>query len=136
LPGRGAPLGPDDDSAVPPEWRLAYRLLHGNGFAPAWIELGAAIRRELDQARVDLAWVDRTDHGRAGAEARYAACARALNRQIAQYNLKAPAPRWHIARIDVVRDCRDIHPASAAPASGAAVPPSTDNPSPTPDGPR
>ncbi len=34
LPGAGAPLHLDDDSLVPPEWRMAYRVLHNAGCLP------------------------------------------------------------------------------------------------------
>jgi len=50
----------EDDSAVPPEWRLAYRVLRGAGFAPAWIEMANEIRRSIDQARAGPAAADRT----------------------------------------------------------------------------
>ncbi|MDI9224261.1 DUF1992 domain-containing protein [Pantoea sp. EA-12] len=42
LPGEGAPLQLDDDSAVPPELRSAYRLLKNAGFLPPEL----AMRRE------------------------------------------------------------------------------------------
>lgn len=34
LPGAGRPLNLDDDSMVPPELRMAYRILKNAGFAP------------------------------------------------------------------------------------------------------
>ncbi|ORM60633.1 hypothetical protein PRCB_03715 [Pantoea rodasii] len=42
LPGEGSPLQLDDDSAVPPELRSAYRLLKNSGFLPPEL----ALRRE------------------------------------------------------------------------------------------
>ena len=115
LPGRGVPLNMEDDSSVPQEWRLAYRLLHSTGLAPAWIEMGDEIRRSVDQARASLAAVDRLDARRAQAEALYAARARVLQMQIARYNLQAPAARWHIALIDIGRDCLEIRIGKAPP---------------------
>jgi hypothetical protein len=47
LAGRGQGLALDDDAAVPPEWRAAFRLLKSAGFVPEWIALG----REIDEAR-------------------------------------------------------------------------------------
>jgi hypothetical protein len=110
LPGRGRPLALDDESAVPPEWRQAFRLLRGNGFAPAWIETAAEIRRAIDRARAELDSVDPSDAARSGAEARYARCAADLNRRIARHNLLAPAARWHIPAIDIERDRKKARP--------------------------
>jgi len=121
LPGRGVPLNMEDDSSVPQEWRLAYRLLHSSGLAPAWIEMGDEIRRSVDQARASLAAVDRSDARRAQAEALYAARARVLNMQIARYNLQAPAARWHIALIDVGRDCLEVHTRKGPPSAPCAA---------------
>ncbi|QTF06908.1 DUF1992 domain-containing protein [Brenneria izadpanahii] len=38
LPGAGQPLALDDDSAVPPELRVAYRLLKNAGCLPVELE--------------------------------------------------------------------------------------------------
>lgn len=38
LPGQGRPLQLDDDSAVPPELRVAYRLLKNAGYLPAELQ--------------------------------------------------------------------------------------------------
>jgi len=46
LPGSGQPLTLDDDSAVPEELRLAYRILKNAGFVPPEI----ALRREIANA--------------------------------------------------------------------------------------
>ncbi len=43
LPGQGQPLHLDDDSFVPEELRLAYRLLKNSGFLPP----GANLRKEI-----------------------------------------------------------------------------------------
>ena len=43
LPGAGRPLHLDDDSDVPPELRIAYRIMKNAGMIPPEIEL----RREL-----------------------------------------------------------------------------------------
>jgi hypothetical protein len=118
LPGRGRPLKLDDESMVPSEWRLAYRLLRDNGFAPAWIESGAAIRRDLEQARAELRAVGRRDVGRSAAEARFAARAAELNRRIVRHNLMAPASHWHIAVVDAARDQQALPPEVAAGEEG------------------
>jgi len=38
LPGAGKPLKLEDDSAIPEDLRMAYRLLKSNGFIPPEIE--------------------------------------------------------------------------------------------------
>ncbi len=39
LPGQGQPLRLDDNSSVPEELRVAYRLLKNSGFLPPGVEL-------------------------------------------------------------------------------------------------
>ncbi len=51
LPGAGRPLVLDDDADVPPELRVAYRLLKNAGMVPPEVEL----RRELANAEQLLA---------------------------------------------------------------------------------
>jgi hypothetical protein len=46
LPGAGRPLALDDDSNVPPELRVAYRILKRSGFVPPEVEL----RRDIASA--------------------------------------------------------------------------------------
>jgi hypothetical protein len=128
LPGSGAPLNLEDDSSTPEEWRLSTRVLRHNGFAPAWIEIGAEIRRRLDQARSGLAAVPRLDARRALAEAVYAARAQALNNEIARANLRAPGPRWHLPLIAIARDCAEVHPGWPRPAGGPEPTPRADVP--------
>ena len=57
LPGAGRPLELDDDSMVPPELRLAYRVLRNAGFVPPQVE---ALRdvRGLVAAAIDEAGTD------------------------------------------------------------------------------
>ena len=43
LPGQGKPLNLDDDSGVPEEFRLAYRILKNSGLVPPEIELRGRI---------------------------------------------------------------------------------------------
>ena len=43
LPGRGRPLALDDDSLVPAEMRLAYRVLKNSGYLPEEV----ALRKEI-----------------------------------------------------------------------------------------
>jgi hypothetical protein len=48
LPGQGAPLELDDDSLVPEELRMAYRILRNAGFVPPEV---AALREISDLER-------------------------------------------------------------------------------------
>lgn len=57
LPGEGAPLQLDDDSAVPPELRSAYRLLKNSGFLPPEL----AMRREALEINDLLRQLDPAD---------------------------------------------------------------------------
>lgn len=46
LPGAGKPLDLDEDADVPPELRVAYRILKNSGFVPPEVEL----RRDIANA--------------------------------------------------------------------------------------
>lgn len=48
LPGAGKPLNLDDDAHVPPELRLAWKLLKNAGFAPPELEARKEINGLLD----------------------------------------------------------------------------------------
>jgi hypothetical protein len=56
LPGTGQPLHLDDDSAVPPELRSAYRLLKNAGYLPPELQL----RREIADAEQLLALAEQS----------------------------------------------------------------------------
>ena len=51
LPGQGQPLELDDDSAIPPELRVAHRILKNSGHLPATVHLNAEIKRIEDQLK-------------------------------------------------------------------------------------
>jgi len=56
LPGAGRPLDLDDDSLIPEEARMAYRILRNAGFVPVEIEArkeAASLRRLLASATGD-----------------------------------------------------------------------------------
>ena len=63
LPGEGRPLVLDDDSAVPEELRVAYRLLKNAGFLPPELQL----RRELREAEQLLQQLPESERCRARA---------------------------------------------------------------------
>ncbi len=54
LPGRGRPLELDDDSHIPPELRVAYRILKNAGCVPPELEL----RNEVDELEALFETID------------------------------------------------------------------------------
>ncbi len=58
LRGKGKPLPLEEDPYEDPDWRLAYHLLHENGYSLPWIETRREIEAELDACRQALrkAW--------------------------------------------------------------------------------
>ena len=109
LPGRGKPLDLSREPNAPPEWDLAFKLLKDAGFAPEWIEQDKEIRAARTKLfRPFQSYLGRMDEARtdrAATEARLAAdfriWAAELNRMIDDFNLKAPSPRLHHARIRI-----------------------------------
>lgn len=63
LPGEGKPLSLDDDSAVPEELRVAYRVLKNAGFLPPELQL----RKEVREAEQLLQQLPEGDRSRARA---------------------------------------------------------------------
>lgn len=63
LPGSGKPLQLDDDSLVPEELRLAYRVLKNAGFVPSEIESLKDSKAErkilLLRARIEARYYDK-----------------------------------------------------------------------------
>ena len=53
LPGAGQPLALDDDGLVPPEVRIAYRILKNAGFVPPEV----LERREIAELEAELAGI-------------------------------------------------------------------------------
>lgn len=63
LPGKGRPLPLDDNPFVPPELRLAYKVLADANFAPDWIEVDKKVRAARDELKAmqqrHVAWLRR-----------------------------------------------------------------------------
>jgi hypothetical protein len=78
LDGEGQPIDLRENPFEDPSLRLAHRLLRNNGFAPAWIEEGKEIEREIRSLTDDLS----ADERRRRVDD--------INRRILNYNLKAP----------------------------------------------
>jgi hypothetical protein len=61
LPGAGKPLDLDDDALVPPELRIAYRILRNAGVVPPEV----IERREIAELEVAVAGLDDDERRRA-----------------------------------------------------------------------
>ncbi|MFP4323508.1 MAG: DnaJ family domain-containing protein [Anaerolineales bacterium] len=128
LPGAGKPLHLENDRNVPPEMRLAYRIMRDNDVLPEWMALQQEINTRLENARKGLRRVARQFHhimtqfeGRTdieGVTQRLAARdqrdyaldmfrdqVRVINKRIQLYNLKVPFS--HLTR-DLVDAEREI----------------------------
>ena len=81
LAGAGEPLDLTENPFEDPAQRMAHRILRNNGFAPAWIEEGREIDSEIRRLKCAFASLDPAGRARQIA---------ALNRRIAEYNLKTP----------------------------------------------
>src|SRR5579883_2651574 len=81
LDGSGKPLDLEENPFEDPSLRMAHRLLKNNGFAPAWIEEGKEIEREIQALRSTAAGLPEDERRRR---------IDALNGRIRIYNLKAP----------------------------------------------
>jgi hypothetical protein len=97
LAGRGERLNLEEDDAVQPEWRAAFRLLKNAGLAPEWVGLG----REIDAGRARLQ--SALANGEA-ADADLLAEVAALNRRIDDFNLVVPHASLQKLRLRVRRD--------------------------------
>lgn len=123
LPGKGKPLRWDDEH-VPPEWRMAARILKNAGFAPSWIEDDKWIRAERKAVRQlldsfvdwyrqevaalagkpELEVAERLEELAVARERRiavYRERAGKLNKRIDNFNLTVPVSelQWHRVRI-------------------------------------
>ena len=126
LPGKGKPIDLTSNPYAQ-DRELAFKILKDAGYAPEWIELDKTIRGRTAQARATLApaweWHNarlaelhsRTDSWAAAERARVesswenAADAfqqeiQSINGEIADLNLKVPAPRFQRARVDAERE--------------------------------
>lgn len=108
LADKERPLNLSPSFLVNPKYATAYRILKTSGFAPEWIELDKAIRKDLKERRLLLASqllaAGRTSadfatdlHARHDLEAafqptasRYRECAQTINKKIELFNLMVP----------------------------------------------
>jgi DnaJ family protein C protein 28 len=134
LPGKGKPLDLTPNPYAR-EQELAFKVLKDAGYAPEWIELDKAIRGKADRARATLLrhweWREARLHeladrptarrdSRSEAErarilegwqrAVSAFCleVEAINKEIAELNLKVPSSRFQRHKLDAVREVERI----------------------------
>lgn len=128
LPGAGKPIRWDDEH-VPPEWRMAHRILKNAGLAPMWIEDDKRIRQERKALRELLerfeAWyreevatlanlmpseaearLEELEAARRVRMATYRQRAAALNKEIDRFNLIVPIVRLQWPRIRIEEELR------------------------------
>ncbi len=103
LPGQGQPLNLGDNPHEPAAWRIAYKMLHDQGFTLPWIAERREIEEALEKAAALLAQAYRETHrskeldvwARAAwqkAQDVFAETIRQLNKRIRDYNLQVPHP--------------------------------------------
>lgn len=135
LPGKGKPLDLTPNPYAQDQ-ELAFKILKDAGYAPEWIEVDKEIRCKLEEARTALArgreWretrlgelADRPDSwseaerrrilaGWTKAIASFEAEVDAINKEIADLNLKVPSPRFQRAKIDAASEIADLEGRSA-----------------------
>jgi hypothetical protein len=123
LRGTGQPLKFEDETHIPPELRMAHRLLKEHDLVPEWIML----KQEIETARVKLrdriergwqsyqralAAADRFDQRQEAetnwrqSQGRYQQAADKLNSEILRYNLKVPPgiPQQALFKVEQVVD--------------------------------
>lgn len=126
LPGAGRPIDLTPNPYAQEE-ELGYKILKDAGYAPEWIELDKAIRGKRDRARAVMArrwewrearladlearddrWSE-AERGRVLASWQQAVAAfeielGAINKEIAELNLKVPSPRFQRAKLNLNRE--------------------------------
>ncbi len=112
LPGAGKPLALDDDSLVPEDQRVGYRMLKNAGFGPPWLEQRRQI--EAEQAKLERWQAEaatklakgtaRSEELRAELEQRI----QAINRQIRDYNLAVPPVIGQLPLIQLWRELQKL----------------------------
>jgi hypothetical protein len=110
LAGAGEPIDLSENPFVPPDMQTVNRLLKNAGFAPAWLEERKDITAALLGAKTTLVRAKEiySPEGPLAESPQWARATREfreivdeLNRRIKHYNLKAPAPGFHLRTIDV-----------------------------------
>lgn len=134
LPGAGKPLDLSEDSNVPSDMRLAYKILKRNNMAPEWIEINKTLEKKLgelhkkikqllnDHLRIlgqaEIAPEHQKTAFRQNARDFYEAGQRKLqrlveqyNRMVSDYNLKAPRSVTHRLYLTLEREIERVQKA-------------------------
>lgn len=126
LPGKGKPLNLEIDSRVPPELRMAYRLMREANVLPDWIQMEKEIRQrkeridlkieeygrrrevDLERAEGDRTWVPKLDGRRDDFLIYIARELRDLNRLIDRFNLIVPATSRQRVRANLAAQLAEL----------------------------
>lgn len=130
LVGRGKPIDLTPNPYAKGQ-ELAFKVLKDAGYAPEWIELDKAIRQKLERARAVLlqqwewratrlgelsgqldSW-SKAEQRRVLAGWQRTVMAfelelEAINREIAELNLKAPSSGFHRSKLDLARELASL----------------------------
>jgi hypothetical protein len=113
LPGQGKPQHFDDESLVPDDLRLGFRLLKDNGFAPPWIEARKDIDKERAEterwlAETNRRWAKLSEPSRNAAGAEFRQKLSDLYRTILIYNLNVPPGAAQLPNITIADELRRL----------------------------
>jgi hypothetical protein len=124
LPGEGKPLNLGDETYVPDEMRMAYRILAQNDMAPDWILMGKDVEQSAQKLRSSIAthlriYRDALAHAeksgsvayRQNADGVWESAKRSLavlvkehNNMVLSFNLKVPKGIAHQAMFDLDKE--------------------------------
>jgi DnaJ homolog subfamily C member 28 len=124
LPGAGKPLNLGDETYVPDEMRMAYRILAQNDMAPDWVMMSKEIEQSVQKLRDSIAthvraYRDGLAHAQKTGSATYRqnaegvwqnaqksleGQAKAHNDMVLSFNLKAPKGVHHHVLFDLAKE--------------------------------
>jgi DnaJ homolog subfamily C member 28 len=124
LKGEGEPLNITKNPHVEEGWQLAFDMMKGNGFAPAWVETRNAIENQLRLARekyartwkwsqeIDVAsseWSQATiDNELAKANKLIESQIEDINKKIKLYNLETPSDKFQRLPVSLEKELLKI----------------------------
>jgi len=107
LPGKGKPIKWDENPHESDDWQLAYHLLKNNGYSLPWLDLRKEIDQTIERVRADAKLAHKRGYWQEHLII-FKEQIDALNQQIFQYNLQAPASRFHLLKLDTAREINKI----------------------------
>jgi len=116
LRGEGKPIEWQDETHVPEEQRLAYRVLRDNDCRLPWMDEAEALDCDLIKLRQQFhqAWLNAADAGeRKALKTSWHQAVSEYNRRIFEYNLRVPLPRFQRMHIDAEQDGTSIFTTTA-----------------------